>query len=36
MISLCRAIPLNGERIQKFEFLSVVSTNVARSSQLEH
>ena len=36
MISLCRAIPLNGERIQKLQFLSVVSTNVARSSQLQH
>ena len=36
MISLCRAIALNGERIQKLQFLSVVSTNVARLSQLEH
>ena len=36
MKSLCRAIPLKGERIQKLQFLSVVFTNVARSSQSEH
>ena len=27
---------VNGERIQKLQFLPVLSTNVARSSQLEH